>query len=95
MDAMTRVKVNDQERDLLLLIQRIGYGEIFNIEIPDSEPTCEIDIGSSAKKLLDFIRDGNQSISRLQIHQNEPQYAETNGELFGFRFRKRSKFVQG
>ena len=87
-----KVKVTKRELELIGTIRKLGYGELYGVEIEDGYRSIAAELSTCEADLIDFIRDGQQEISVLHIHQSQPAYAETDFVSHGFRCRKKTKF---
>lgn len=88
------IKLSVPERGLILDIENLEHGELFDIEIANEEPTYLASLSAPRMKLIQTIREGTVSFSRIQVNNKEPTYAESEGHTrHGFRCRKRHKFI--
>jgi hypothetical protein len=89
------IEVSKEELALIEDIRHLRYGEIYDVEVPESKGSkTHVRVTKQTKNLIDVIREGYRHFVMIQVHQSEPAYAETPGEtkLLGFRCRKRHKF---
>jgi len=86
------IKVSKKERDLLLSIRDLGYGEIFGIEIPDENPEFDFAVTKAELDLITMIRNGMGYIDVLTVHNGEPAISENDFKDRGFRCRKKIKY---
>ena len=86
------MKLSEAEVKLLEAIHEVGYGEMFGVEVPHGAPNSNREVSKNFKDLVEFVRDGNQYIDVLTIHQGEPVTAEIDQEIKGFRCRKKRRF---
>jgi hypothetical protein len=74
------------------LTRKIGYGELYGVEIPDEVRTVQALLSPCENDLIELIRDGQQELSVLHVHQSQPALAELDYVEKGFRCRKKVKF---
>lgn len=88
------IKLSASERGLILDIENLEHGELFDVEIVEGEHTHPASLSAPRMKLIQTIREGIVSFSRIQVNNKEPTYAESDGSTrHGFRCRKRHKFI--
>jgi hypothetical protein len=86
------MKLTQQEYDLVLVMREIKYGEIYGIELASGIQDKELDVSPSTKALIQAIRDGENDIGVLTVHNKEPVNAEVDYKSKGFCCRKKIKF---
>jgi hypothetical protein len=84
--------LSDEEKQLLDAIRDVNYGEIYGVEIISGNPKHHVQVSANAQDLIEAIRDGQNSISVLTIHQGEPVMAETDYKRGRLHCRKKTKF---
>ncbi len=84
------------EADLLRDIKDLGFGELLDLELPETneKPTVLISLEEPQKKLVNAIRDGHRFFTVLVVHNGMPSYGEfpTETKCLKHRCRKRLKF---
>jgi hypothetical protein len=87
----TDMKVTHFEAQLIDMIDMIKFGSIHDLDILMSDRTEERQVTSHKKKVIDFIRQGNQKLSEVIIHDGEVSYIEVEG-IVPFKFTRKIKF---
>jgi hypothetical protein len=85
------VKVSKRERDLILGMRSLKFGEMFGVEVPDEPYTEDLKVTGNEQDLLTLLRNGLMYIDVLTIHNGEPTLVETDLICNGFRSRKKHK----
>ena len=88
----SKMKVSVSENALILTIRELEFGEMFGVEVDDQKLEIDMAISTPERGLIEFLRDGNQKIDVLRIHQGDPACAETDFKKNGFKCRKKIKF---
>ena len=89
---LSTIAISGEENRLLSVMQELGFGELFDVEIADQPKTLTVEVSENAASLVDLIRSGVQDIAVITVHQGEPVLAEVDEVNSGFRCRKRIKF---
>jgi hypothetical protein len=87
--------IKEEERQLLLTISEIQYGEIVDIEITkqDQPATIRAQLSEARMSLINAIRDGATQFVTLKVHQGEPAYGTSEyTNKYGYKVRKLFKF---
>jgi len=87
----TRVMVSDQEASLLDLIDKMKYGTIHNVEMISAEKTVRRFASPRRMALINFLRDGNQMIDEMVVHDGDVSYVNIIG-VVPFRHVRKVKF---
>jgi hypothetical protein len=89
------IRITEAERKLLADIEELKYGEIYDVELPESEKSTLILLSEQKKRLIEEIRTGHRFFLMIQVHQGEPAYAEVlyNTKHSNLRSKKRLKFT--
>ena len=78
-----------EEFELCQAIQELDYGEIFDVEITESPKTVEWTMRASFEGLINLIRDGNQHLDSIKVHQGKPTQVQVSGEKGKLKYKKK------
>ena len=84
--------VSTPEYQLLEAIREVKFGELFGVQVDDQAKWIDYELSQAEIDLLTFVREGNQYIDILTVHNGQPTLAETDYKISGFRCRKKVKF---
>ena len=71
------LNISAHEKALIKDIEKVGYGEIYDIRLPKSEgPLQIIKLSQECYTLIRYLR-AVSKIDTLKIHNGKPQIAET------------------
>ncbi len=88
--------VSPEEADLIEAIDLVGYGELYSVDVPaGGGEFIECELPKATQDLILYIRSGFPHIDILTVHHGQPAFAEFDGEIRGFRCRKKVKFPTG
>ena len=85
------VRVSTSFIRFLQVIEEVGHGEIYAVDLASSD-RVEAEITGSARSLWELVRAGSK-IEKLLIHDGQPAFAEIDCEIGGFRCRKKIKLT--
>lgn len=87
---MIKLALNNTETELLDTIQRLGYGEIYDLEKNSAPPVRVQEITLAERDLIKLLR--QQPLSKLIIHDSQPKSAEHPIKINGRRCLQKIRF---
>lgn len=90
---MVILKLSTEEVELLEAIQELQYGELYEVDIPSTEPVHQKRLHDWQHKLIDIIRSGNQYIDSIKVHQGKATQISIAGRQGRLKFKR--KFTIG
>jgi hypothetical protein len=85
--------LSTEEVELLDAIHELQYGELYEVEIAQTELKHPRMLQGWEKRLIDIIRNGNQHIDSIKIHQGKATQISIAGERGRLRYKQ--KFTIG
>lgn len=76
-----------EEKALCDTILEIEYGEIVDVEIRESPRVIEQNVRGAYEKLIKIIRNGNQHIENIKVHQGKPVQVTVTGTKRNLKFK--------
>ena len=80
--------ISDAERDLIMSIRDIEYGELFDVLIVNAEPTHEVGMRRGNTRLIKCLRQ-HPEVEKIVVHEGEAKQVEVLGEKPNFKYRKK------
>lgn len=88
---MLKLSLNNAELQLVSLFDAIGYGDIWDVEIPQGNEETTTDVSDrTAKFILELRRNG--PARRVQVHDSEPAFMEVDKNIDGYDCTLKFKF---
>mgnify|MGYP001049408314 CR=1 FL=1 len=80
--------ISNAEKDLIMTIREVEYGELYDILIVKQKPQNEVGMRRGNVKLIKCIRE-NPEVEKIVIHEGEAKQVEVLGKSNDFRYRRK------
>ncbi len=81
------------EAELFQDIYRVGYGDMYDVEVLEEGGLVELDLSPQDERFLALLKNGDREFYTIGVHNGHPAYAVISGiTAHGNRFRKKIKF---
>ena len=84
LQSVQKITVSVSENSLLDAMKELKFGEMKDVNVDDGMPRIDRALTEKQVALVNFIRDGNQHIDKLVVHEGEPMQVETYMNVKGF-----------
>jgi hypothetical protein len=86
------MKVTKSEKDLILAMGEVGYGQILDAELPIKKESenYDLDISGKSRSLIEYLREEEiHELDSITVHQGLPTQIEVQGFAQGFKYKKK------
>jgi len=83
--------ISNSERTLIMLIQGIQFGELYDVMVPQEKPSIEVGLQNGNRKLIKYLRE-HPEVQTIQVHCGEAKQIEVTGEKDKIRYRQKIRF---
>jgi hypothetical protein len=84
------MKITKSEKDLVLAIGEVGYGQLLRVDLQPGPALEEVPVTGKTRQLLETLRtEGIHYVDSLTIHQGTVTQIETSGTTHSFEYKKK------